>query len=482
MAKINDGKKRKLNITGKVLTIIQLILSIWFLAQTSFIPGKYLVVIICVLFGMFAFTFSMQFLRGKGKRITGCVLSIITSIVLVIGLFGIYKMNSFINAIDSDGLKITNMVVAVKIDNPADSIQDAKDYEFGIQTTMDKDNTNKMVDELEGIFEKKVDSKRFKTIEELAQALLKDDVDAIIYNAAFTDIIEEYFPDYLDSVKIIHQYGIETKLEDKEKVNVGESFNIYISGIDVSGPISTTSRSDVNIIMTVNTDTKQILLTTTPRDYFVPIPEISGGVRDKLTHAGIYGVDASIRTLEELYGIDISYYAKVNFSSLVRIVDLLGGVDVYSKYEFTPLHGKEYHFVEGMNHMNGDQALAFSRERYSFQEGDNQRGKNQEAVIEAIINKAMTPAILTDAGKIIESVSDSIQTNMGNDQIKKLINMQLQDNSKWNIESQAVTGFGDMNSCYSSGSQMLYVMNPDMDSVAGAKVKMEEVLGEEANR
>ena len=482
MSKIKDVKKRKLNVTGKVLTIIQLILSIWFLAQTSFIPGKYLVVIICVLFGVFAFTFSMQFLRGKGKRITGCVLSIITSIVLVIGLFGIHKMNSFINAIDSDGLKITNMVVAVKIDNPADSIQDAKDYEFGIQTTMDKDNTNKMVDELEGIFEKKVDSKRFKTIEELAQALLKDDVDAIIYNAAFTDIIEEYFPDYLDSVKIIHQYGIETKLEDKEKVNVGDSFNIYISGIDVSGPISTTSRSDVNIIMTVNTETKQILLTTTPRDYFVPIPEISGGVRDKLTHAGIYGVDASIRTLEELYGIDISYYAKVNFSSLVKIVDLLGGVEVYSKYEFTPLHGKDFHFVEGMNHMNGDQALAFSRERYSFQEGDNQRGKNQEAVIEAIINKAMTPAILKDAGKIIESVSDSVQTNMGNEQIKKLINMQLQDNAKWSIESQAVTGFGDMNSCYSSGSQMLYVMNPDMDSVGEAKAKIEEVLGEEGER
>ena len=459
-----------------MITIIQLMLSIWLIAKATFIPGKYLVLIVCILFGVFAFTFSMQFIKGKGKQILGGIISVITSIILVLGLFGIHKMNSFINAIGSDGLKITNMVVAVRIDNPAENIFDASNYDFGIQTSIDKDNTSKMVDELEGIFEKNIDPKRFETIEELSQTLLKDDVDAIIYNAAFTDIIEEYFPDYLDRVKIIHQYGIEIKLDDKEKVNVGESFNIYISGIDVSGPISTTSRSDVNIIMIVNTDTKQILLTTTPRDYFVPIPEISGGVRDKLTHAGVYGVYASIRTLEELYGIDISYYSKVNFSSLIKIVDLLGGVDVYSKYEFTLLHGKDFHFVEGMNHMNGDQALAFSRERYSFQEGDNQRGKNQEAVIEAIINKAMTPAILKDAGKIIESVSDSAQTNMGNDQIKKLINMQLQDNAKWSIESQAVTGFGDMNFCFSSGNQQLYVMNPDIDSDIAAKNNIDKVL------
>ena len=477
MLKTNNKNNKKFNVVGKVITIIQLILSIWFIAHATFIPGKYLVLIICILFGVFGFTFSMQFLKGKGKQILGCIVSVITSVILVLGVFGLHKMNSFMKSIGSDGLKITNMVVAVRIDNPAENIYDVSNYDLGIQTSMDKDNTTKMIDELEGILERKIAPKRFKTIEELSRALLEDEIDAIIYNAAYTDIIEEYFPDYLDRIKIIHQYGIEIKLEDDEKANVRDSFNIYISGIDVSGPISTSSRSDVNIIMTVNTDTKYILLTTTPRDYFVSIPEVSGGVRDKLTHAGIYGVDASIRTLEELYGIDISYYAKVNFSSLVKIVDILGGVEVYSKYEFTTKHGNDFHFVEGMNHMNGEEALAFSRERYSFQEGDNQRGKNQEAVIEAIINKAMTPAVLKDAGKIIESVSDSVQTNMGNDQIKKLINMQLQDNAKWSIESQAVTGFGDMNSCYSSGSQKLYVMNPDMDSVGEAKAKIEEVLG-----
>ena len=473
---IHDNVNIKLNIVGKVMTIIQMILSICLLAQFNFLPGTYMIVAILVLFGLFATTFTMQFMKSKGKRITGCIVSILISIFLVLGLFTIHKMNSFINSIDSDGLKIDNMVVAVRNDDLAESIQDMPDYKFATQAYMDKDNTNKMVESIENALDKKIDVHEYKTVEELSRALIDNSVDAIIYNEAFTGIIEEFIPDYLEQVKIIYQYGIETELGNNDEYVAGEAFNIYISGIDVSGPISTTSRSDVNIIMTVNTASKNILLTTTPRDYFVPIPEISGGARDKLTHAGIYGVDASIRTLEELYGIDIDYYAKVNFSSLIDIVDILGGVEVYSKYEFTPLHGKDFHFVEGINHMNGEQALAFSRERYSFQEGDNQRGKNQEAVIESIIKKAMTPAILKDAGKIIESVSDSIQTNMGDEQIKKLISMQLKDNASWNIESQAVTGFGDMNSCYSSGSQMLYVMNPDMDSVAGAKVKMEEVL------
>ena len=467
------------NMIGKVVVIIQMILSIWFLAQASFIPRVYLLVGSIVLFILFAVAFTMQFMKSKGKRITGCVVSVLISVFLVVGIFTIHKMNSFIDSIDSDGLKMDNMVIAVRKNDSAENIQDAINYKFAIQTSMDKENTKNMVANVEEILDKKLDVQKFKTVENLSHALIDKSVDTIIYNEAFTGVIQEFIPDYLDQVKIIYQYGIGTELENNDNSVSGESFNVYISGIDVSGPISKTSRSDVNIIMTVNTATKNILLTTTPRDYFVPIPEISGGVRDKLTHAGIYGVDASIRTLEELYGIGIDYYAKVNFSSLIDIVDILGGIEVYSKYEFTPLHGKDFHFVEGINHMNGEQALAFSRERYSFQEGDNQRGKNQEEVIEAIINKALTPAILKNVGKIIENVSDSIQTNLGDEQIKKLISMQLKDNVSWTIESQAVTGFGDKNSCYSSGRQMLYVMNPDMDSVREAKAKIEEVLGEE---
>ena len=474
MAKLNDSKRKKQGIVGKVLCVIQIILSIFFMLQASVIPGKYLVLIILVLFAVFALTLSLQFSKGKGKLV-GTVISVITSIFIILAIFGFQQFNYFISAIESDGLKVDNMVVAVRLDNSADTIEDAKNYEFGVQTTIDKKNTDKMIQEIESKVGKTINTIEFKSFEDMAQTLLRDEVDAIIYNEAFTGMIEETIPDYLDRVKIIYQYGIETIVEEKEEVSVENGFNVYISGIDVAGAISTTSRSDVNIIMTINPDTKKILLTTTPRDYYVPIPEISGGQRDKLTHAGIYGVDASIRTLEELYGIDIGYYAKVNFSSLIKIVDILGGVDVNSEYSF---NAGGYSYQKGMNHLNGEQALAFSRERYSFAAGDNQRGKNQEAVIEAIINKAMSPAILKEAGNIIEKVSDSVQTNMGSEQMKKLINMQLSDNAKWNIESQATSGFGDMNTCYSSGSQMLYVMNPDMNSVNASAEKIKAVMEE----
>ena len=449
-------KKKKKSIFGIILCIIQIILSIVLFTQASVIPGKYLLVLIIVLFGVFAATFSMQFAR-KGVRITGKIISIIVSISLVVGIVGLYNVNHFMDSIETEGLKVDNMVVVVRKDDPAENILDTKSYMFGVQETIDKVNTDKMCDEINNVLETKIHKKPYKDMVEMGQGLLNKEVDAIIYNQAFAGVIEEMIQDYSSKVKVIHQFGIETKIEEKE-VDVAKGFNIYISGIDVSGPISTTSRSDVNIIMTVNPETKQILLTSTPRDYYVPIPEISGGARDKLTHAGIYGVDASIRTLEQLYGIDISYYAKVNFSSLINIVDVLGGVDVYSEYTFST---DGYDFYEGMNHMDGTMALAFARERYSFASGDNQRGKNQEAVIEGILNKAMSPAILSNASNVIASVSDSVETNMGSDKMKQLINMQLSDGASWEINSQSATGNGDYNSCYSSGSQQLYVMYPD---------------------
>lgn len=245
----------------------------------------------------------------------------------------------------------------------------------------------------------------------------------------------------------------------------------------MEGAVSTTSRSDVNIIMTVNPDTHKILLTTTPRDYYVPIPDISGGMPDKLTHAGLYGVDASMRTLEEIYDIDLSYYARVNFTSLIKIVDALGGIDVYSDYAFTADAGG-YSFQEGMNHMNGEQALAFSRERYSFSDGDNQRGKNQEAVITAILNKAMSPAILKNAGEIISDVSDSVETNMTQKEMSKFISMQLSSGASWDIQSASTQGIlaGEYQPCFSSGGQPLSVMFPDENSIAENSNWMKQIL------
>lgn len=468
-------QKKTLHMAGKLITLIQLILAVGLIAviwNSGLVPTKYLVAVIIVLLILFGVTFGLQYVKNK-VYIVGIVLSIILSILQAIGIVYMLKADKLMADVGGANYKTDNMIVVVKKDNPASNLMDASMYRFGTQTAVDQENTQIMVDNINTSLGREVKIEQYGTVQELANALLEGRVDAAIYNQALDGLITDVIEDYSEQVRVLYQYGIETEIE-QENVDVEEPFNVYISGIDVSGPVVTNSRSDVNIIMTVNPNTKKILLTTTPRDYYVQIPDISGEQRDKLTHAGIYGVDASMRTLEQLYGIDISYYARVNFSSLIKIVDTLGGVDVDSDYEFTAVNG--IHFDKGMNHLNGNEALAFSRERYSFEDGDNQRGRDQQKVLTAILNKAMSPAILTNASALISDVSDSVQTNMTQDEMAKFIKMQLNDGASWNIESQAASGTGDTQVCYSSGDQPLYVMWPDEAVVQSISAKMNEIL------
>lgn len=467
-------QKKTLHMAGKLITLIQLILAVGLIAviwNSGLVPTKYLVAIIVVLLILFGVTFGLQYVKNK-VYIVGIVLSIILSILQAIGIVYMLKADKLMADVGGANYKTDNMIVVVKKDNPASNLMDASMYRFGTQTAVDQENTQTMLDNINKALGREVKVEQYGTVQELANALLEGRVDAAVYNQALDGLITDSIEDYSDKVRVLYHYGIETELE-QETADVGEPFNVYISGIDVDGPIATNSRSDVNIIMTVNPNTKKILLTTTPRDYYVQIPDISGEQRDKLTHAGIYGVDASMRTLEQLYGIDISYYARVNFSSLVKIVDTLGGVDVDSDFEFT---AGGYQFKKGMNHLDGKQALAFSRERYSFEDGDNQRGKDQEKVLTAILNKAMSPAILSNASALIADVSDSVQTNMTQEEMAKFIKMQLNDGASWTIESQAASGTGDTQACYSSGDQPLYVMWPDEAVVQSISAKMNEIL------
>ena len=217
--------------------------------------------------------------------------------------------------------------------------------------------------------------------------------------------------------------------------------------------------------MTVNPRTHKILLTTTPRDYFVLIPGVSGDQRDKLTHAGIYGIRTSMRTLQNLYGIDITNYIRINFDSLIQLVDALDGVDVDSEFEFDSMG---FHFVQGTNHLNGEQALAFSRGRYAFETGDNQRGKNQMLVLTAIINKLQSPALLKNPSNVLDVVGRSMQTSIPSSQIRKVISWQLDNPQGWSISRQAVTGTDDNQQTFSMPGTSLYVMWPDEASVTNA--------------
>ncbi|WP_333792165.1 LCP family protein [Muricomes intestini] len=469
------GKRRASNKVsrqvGIILCGIQLAVTLVFIAALfvlNMLPMKYLGAAAGILLVFWLIPLIGQ-LVSKKKAIAGKVFSIFMSVVLALGSYYIFKTNGTVEDITGGNTKVDKMVVAVLADDPAETIGDAADYSFGVQYAMKGDDVKSTVEAINKELGNDISTTEYKSLNEQAEALRDGQVQAIVYNDAYTGVLEEAYEGYSDEVKIIYSHEITSTLKNEAAdVKVADdSFTVYISGIDVYGAIETNSRSDVNIIATVNPTTHQILLVTTPRDYYVEIPGISGGQKDKLTHAGIYGVDASMATLEQLYDTDIDFYARVNFTSLEQMVDALGGVDVISEQAFTTSDdsGLVMNVVQGENHFTGKQALAFSRERMNVDGGDFQRGKNQQAVITAMIKKAISPAILTGANGVLSSVSGNVDTNMSQNQIQELIKSQLSGGGAWNIKSMAAEGTGDNQECYSSPGSILYVTQPDMASI-----------------
>lgn len=481
MPKNSTGHKGKKNgnktakTVGLVLAGIEGIASVVFMIALfvlGMLPSTYLVLIGTILLVVFGGVLASQLLSKK-KGIAGKVISVIMSIILLIGSFYVFRTNGAVAQISGGGsYKLDNMVVAVLTEDPAQSIQDAADYSYGVQYAMNGDQVRETVSSINEELGREIAVVEYASLAEQATALHNGEVNAIIYNEGYTGILEEAFEGYSANARTIYSHEIRTEVENTaEEVPVDSTFTVFISGIDVYGAIETNSRSDVNIMAVVNPESHQVLLVNTPRDYYVEIPGITGGQRDKLTHAGIYGVDASMATLGQLYDTDINFYARVNFTSLIDIVDALGGVDVYSEQAFTTSEDSDLvmNVVQGENHFNGQQALAFSRERQNIDGGDNQRGKNQQAVITAMIQKMVSPAILAGANGIISSVSGNVDTNMSQDQIQELIRTQLSDGAAWNIKSMQATGAGDEQYCYSYSGSPLYVTQPDQASIDAIK-------------
>ena len=261
-----------------------------------------------------------------------------------------------------------------------------------------------------------------------------------------------------------------------------EPFVVYLSGVDNRGDLTEKARSDVNILAVVNPTTKQAALINTPRDYYVDLAGTDS--KDKLTHAGLYGVETSMATLGNLYGVNVEHYIRINFAGFISIIDAVGGVDVYSDQAFTSVGSPGYYdpttFAEGWNHLDGKSALAFARERHAFASGDIQRGINQMKVIDAMANKLKSPTVLMSFSKLMDAVSDCFVTSLSQEQISALVRMQLSDLANWDIQSYSVTGSsGKSSQCYSAKGQSLYVMKPDESSVTQAKELIASVLGGE---
>ena len=470
---VRASRRSNRNRFGVFCLILQTILSLAFMVVVLFLdmlPMRYLAMIALILFFLWCITLNSQVARRKRGTI-GKVFSLFVVCFLSIGTYYIAKTNDVIGMITGGSFRVDNMVVAVLADDPAEGIEDAADYTFGIQLERGAENMQAAITDIQDELGSDINTVEYDSIQEQAQALHDGEVDAIIYNEAYTDILEEGFEGYKDSVKIIYTHEIRVEMNFGGNASddslTKEPFTVYISGIDVYGDVSQTSRSDVNIIAVVNPNTNQILLVTTPRDYYVEIPGISKGQEDKLTHAGIYVIDASMATLGALYETDINYYVRLNFTSLIEIVDILGGVDVYSDMSFSTgwESGYEMDVQEGWNHFNGEQALAFSRERKNLPDGDNQRGIHQQAVITAMLKKVLSPTMLLKANSILNQVSQDVETNVSQAQLNALIKYQLGHNAKWSIRSVAATGSPSREYCYSSGDTSLYVTIPDYDVV-----------------
>ena len=342
-------------------------------------------------------------------------------------------------------------------------------------TDTDNENIQKLIADIKTSQSKELTVEQSTSYLAAYKSLVLGEAKAIVLNSVFENIIESEYPDYESKIRKIYTKNI-TKEVAAPKVSKNKSFNVYVSGIDTYGPISSVSRSDVNILMTVNRDSKKILLTTTPRDSYVPIADGGNNQKDKLTHAGIYGVDSSIHTLENLYGVDINYYVRLNFTSFLKLIDLLGGVDVYNDQEFTSRHGK-FHFPVGNVHLDSEQALGFVRERYSLADGDRDRGRNQQKVIVAIIQKLTSTEALKNYSDIIQGLQDSLQTNMPIETMMDLVNAQLESGGSYKVNSQDLKGTGQMGlPSYAMPDSNLYMMEIDDSSLAAAKSAIQDVM------
>ena len=422
-------------LIGLILVLIQLIVSgllLFNIFKLDILPLKYLIAVNAFLLLIFLYDFTSQFTKA---HIIGKILAVLMSGVIIFIYLVSSKLDSVLNKLNLPEINTDIVDVIVLADDKASSLNDLANYKFAYNSTASNANVKTAFDSVKSELNKSsLELAEYKSWDDLVTAFYDNtEVQAIVMN---------------DSMLKQYEYK---KLVTVQKSNVNvkkEPFIIYVSGIssDDGGDfqLQNNALSDVNILAVVNPETKQILLVTTPRDSYIKItgPDGRKGY-DKLTHAGNYGVEASMDTLQNLYGIDIDYYVKINFSGCVAVVDALGGITIDSEIEFTC--GDEaspipYHFVKGPNECDGEMAVAFSRERHAFAAGDFQRGRNQTAAIKGILQKATSPAILTKYSAVLDAVSDMFLTNIPTSTISDLVKLQLSDGTAWNIQTYSIEG------------------------------------------
>ena len=456
-----------------IYTVLAVFL-VFLIFKYNMLAFRYLNIVVTVLIVALAILCFFLIWSKKAKNLT-LILLLLGVVINGTSLFAVSQFIGFTSRLNAtSNYSNYSMSIAVLADSPIENISQVTSV-MG-PTGTDKDNIQQLMNDLKATQNKELTVEESSSYLAAYKSLLAGDTKAILLNSVFENIIESEYPDYASKIKKIYTKELTKKVETPKDVK-GDSFNVYISGIDTYGPISSISRSDVNIIMTVNRETKKILLTTTPRDSYVPIADGGNNQKDKLTHAGIYGVDASIHTLENLYGIDLNYYARLNFTSFLKLIDLLGGVDVYNDQEFDAHTNNGKHYYVGTLHLDSKDALGFVRERYSLADGDRDRGRNQQKVIVAILQKLTSTEALKNYDGIIKGLQDSIQTNMPLETMMNLVNTQLESGGTYKINSQDLKGTGRMDlPSYAMPESNLYMMEISDSSLESVKTAINDVM------
>ena len=470
----------------KIIKILFMVLPIFIssyfikvIKDLNMVPNKYFISLIIILLILNVLIILGLICKKIVFNVIGFILSIIVIIVSLYGIKHGNKIANFINkSFNNNNLEVTVASVVVLKNSNYNKLDDLNDKLMGYVTI----DENK--DKYSSLLKSKitVELKSYDNVFKLYDSLINKETDSIIINEAYLDLLQEEYSDINDKIKVIYNLEIESKLNnDSDKIKKLKPVNILISGSDSrSGQIVSKTRSDVNMIMTIDPKNHKILLTSIPRDYYVRLHGTSGN-KDKLTHAGIYGINMTKETIEDLFDIKIDYTIKVGFKSVIDIVDYIGGIDIDSDKEFTTDSGDggviKTHIVKGNNHLSGPQALAFARERHAFKDGDNQRIQNQQIVLEAIIAKiTKNKSLLKRYDELLELFSELYRTDIPSDFIKLIVKDQLNSMKSWKVEKQQVTGEGAKRETYSMPGRDLYVAIPDMDSVKEAREKILSII------
>lgn len=476
-------KKEIVNKIGIIISMLLLVSTVFIVGVITYcniLPIKYLL-LFYLLTIIFIGLIILFLIKKKFKiwvKITSIFLSIVIIVIYSFIFFYINRTYNFMDRIKSRNMMTEIYYVVTSNESDYKNIVDLKDKNVGFY-----DESTEIYDKALMEYNKKVDSKISEYIDmgKMITALLDNNIDAIVVSASYKNIIEEENEDFANKTKILDEIEVKAKYDTKIEhpdIDVSkQSFSIYISGVDMYGDITSRWTSDVNMIATINPNKYEILLTSIPRDYYVQLHGTTG-YKDKLTHAGFYGIDMSINTIQDLLDIDIDYYVKVNFTTLTNVVDTIGGIDVYSDKSFTPWTNRKVYIKEGWNHMNGEEALAFSRERKAYSGGDRHRVQNQQDVLSAIIKKMTSSAdILTKYTTILDKVSNSLETNVEMSDITDMVKLQLDKMPSWTIKKYNLNGTdcsSNQPTYYFKGKK-LWVMYPIEETIQKAHTYIEGV-------